>query len=343
MNALYPGGPPPNAAPSAASRSGPNQMTGPTDGEEYSDGHPANGGDANGSYPMFSSHGDFWNGPGGSAYQEQVRSALNEQGAIFGENVDASGLRVFTVGHLRPRAEEDAFDDEDGGPLSPYPPGGQHQPNQTQQGGEWGQPPPPTSYQPAESSSRPTTAPGFQSQQDQSFGGGAFARPATAGGNGPAAQQPSQNAGASNKKGSTPEVPPLAATVVGPLTGAGTSSFPIKNRNSIADGSSNAVASGSSTVSRPPGTLRVRRSTYVPGWSVAPRVLIVEDDAVVRKMSTKLLEVAGCTIDVAVDGVEAVNQMNLSRYDLVLMVSPVVLLFAVPCLFRWSDVGPPFV
>ena len=67
-------------------------------------------------------------------------------------------------------------------------------------------------------------------------------------------------------------------------------------------------------------TLRVRRSAYVPGWAVPPRVLLVEDDAVSRKLSSKFLQVFGCTIDVAVDGVGAVNKMNLEKYDLVLMV-----------------------
>jgi len=67
-------------------------------------------------------------------------------------------------------------------------------------------------------------------------------------------------------------------------------------------------------------TLRVRRSTYVPGWSVPPRVLLVEDDAVSRKLSSRFLQIFGCTIDVAVDGVGAVNKMNLEKYDLVLMV-----------------------
>ncbi|KAH9955243.1 hypothetical protein BC827DRAFT_884141 [Russula dissimulans] len=72
---------------------------------------------------------------------------------------------------------------------------------------------------------------------------------------------------------------------------------------------------------RPPSvqTLRVRRSAYVPGWAVPPRVLLVEDDAVSRKLSSKFLQVFGCTIDVAVDGVGAVNKMNLEKYDLVLM------------------------
>ncbi|KAH9991218.1 HSF-type DNA-binding-domain-containing protein [Russula compacta] len=65
--------------------------------------------------------------------------------------------------------------------------------------------------------------------------------------------------------------------------------------------------------------LRVRRTAYVPGWAVPPRVLLVEDDAVSRKLSSKFLQVFGCTIDVAVDGVGAVNKMNLEKYDLVLM------------------------
>ncbi|KAJ7935771.1 hypothetical protein B0H13DRAFT_2177272 [Mycena leptocephala] len=66
-------------------------------------------------------------------------------------------------------------------------------------------------------------------------------------------------------------------------------------------------------------TLRIRRSTFVPGWAVPPRVLLVDDDAVTRKLSSKFLQVFGCTTDVAVDGVDAVNKMNLERYDLVLM------------------------
>jgi len=69
-----------------------------------------------------------------------------------------------------------------------------------------------------------------------------------------------------------------------------------------------------------PQKLRVRRSTFVPGWAVPPRVLLVDDDAVSRKLSTKFLKVFGCTTDVAVDGISAVNKMNLEKYDLVLMV-----------------------
>ncbi|KAF8191532.1 HSF-type DNA-binding-domain-containing protein [Mycena galopus ATCC 62051] len=82
------------------------------------------------------------------------------------------------------------------------------------------------------------------------------------------------------------------------------------------------TSSGSGSSGSPPQekqTLRVRRSTFVPGWAVPPRVLLVDDDAVSRKLSSKFLQVFGCTIDVAVDGVGAVNKMNLEKYDLVLM------------------------
>ncbi|KAM6500042.1 CheY-like superfamily [Amanita muscaria] len=81
-------------------------------------------------------------------------------------------------------------------------------------------------------------------------------------------------------------------------------------------GPSSSSSASSSTTTR---KLRVRRSTFVPGWAVPPRVLLVDDDAVTRKLSSKFLQVFGCTIDVAVDGVGAVNKMNLEKYDLVLM------------------------
>ncbi|KAJ7063612.1 HSF-type DNA-binding-domain-containing protein [Mycena amicta] len=78
-------------------------------------------------------------------------------------------------------------------------------------------------------------------------------------------------------------------------------------------------STGSGSPPTPKQTLRVRRSTFVPGWAVPPRVLLVDDDAVSRKLSSKFLQVFGCAIDVAVDGVGAVNKMNLEKYDLVLM------------------------
>lgn len=98
--------------------------------------------------------------------------------------------------------------------------------------------------------------------------------------------------------------------------------LPLNNteENEIVNPSPTTANPPASFETRPPSVLRVRRSAYVPGWAVPPRVLLVEDDAVSRKLSSKFLQVFGCTIDVAVDGVGAVNKMNFEKYDLVLMV-----------------------
>lgn len=79
---------------------------------------------------------------------------------------------------------------------------------------------------------------------------------------------------------------------------------------------------GGPVASSPPkeGKLRIRRSTYVPAWAVPPRILLVEDDLVSRRLSSKFLQVSGCEIGVAVDGLGAVSKMELEKYDLVLMV-----------------------
>ena len=90
------------------------------------------------------------------------------------------------------------------------------------------------------------------------------------------------------------------------------SSVPLAGHDSHQEGSDSPSDGGSNM-------LRVRRSTYVPGWAVPPKVLVVDDDDVCRKLGSKFLQVFGCAIDVAVDGVTAVNKMNLEKYDLVLM------------------------
>jgi osomolarity two-component system, response regulator SKN7 len=92
--------------------------------------------------------------------------------------------------------------------------------------------------------------------------------------------------------------------------------MPTAQHQNSAGPSSSGGGSGTSSNNR----LRVRRKTYVPGWAVPPRVLLVEDDAVSRKLSSKFLQVLGVTADIAVDGDAAVKQMCLERYDLVLMV-----------------------
>ena len=64
----------------------------------------------------------------------------------------------------------------------------------------------------------------------------------------------------------------------------------------------------------------LRRKSNIPGWSIPPRVLLVDDDLIFRRLSTKLLQVAGCTIDVAADGLEAITKLGSGSYDIVLMV-----------------------
>lgn len=70
---------------------------------------------------------------------------------------------------------------------------------------------------------------------------------------------------------------------------------------------------------RPPHSVRVRRQTFVPGWAVPPKILLVDDDAVYRNMSSKFLQVFGCEADVAVDGLSALDKLNVEKYDLILM------------------------
>lgn len=81
-------------------------------------------------------------------------------------------------------------------------------------------------------------------------------------------------------------------------------------------GGQSSMAVRSALTSQP---LLVRRATYIPGWSVPPRVLLVEDDAVCRNLTTKFLQLFGCTIEVASDGVEAVNKMQSGVYDICMM------------------------
>ncbi|KDR69209.1 hypothetical protein GALMADRAFT_924624 [Galerina marginata CBS 339.88] len=110
--------------------------------------------------------------------------------------------------------------------------------------------------------------------------------------------------------------------------------------------SSGSTSMGSTAVSSEGSQkIRVRRSTFVPGWAVPPRVLLVDDDAVTRKLSSKFLKVFGCTTDVAVDGVSAVNKMNLEKYDLVLMdiVMPKLDGVSATNLIRKFDQGTPII
>lgn len=68
-----------------------------------------------------------------------------------------------------------------------------------------------------------------------------------------------------------------------------------------------------------PSTSSSSSSSQV-SWTVPPRILLVDDDSVYRDLSGKLLQIIGCTIDLAKDGVEALKKMGMEKYDLILMV-----------------------
>lgn len=65
--------------------------------------------------------------------------------------------------------------------------------------------------------------------------------------------------------------------------------------------------------------LKSQDATNIFKWTVPPQILLVDDDAVLRKLSSKFLQLFGCVIDMAFDGMDAVHKMNLKKYDLVLM------------------------
>ena len=64
--------------------------------------------------------------------------------------------------------------------------------------------------------------------------------------------------------------------------------------------------------------MSVSRSTS-PGARQRVRILVTDDQAVNRKLTMRQLEHLGFTVDVAANGVEALEAMTRARYDLVLM------------------------
>jgi len=96
---------------------------------------------------------------------------------------------------------------------------------------------------------------------------------------------------------------------------------------------------------RSPNSVRVRRQTFVPGWAVPPKILLVDDDAVYRNMSSKFLQVFGCEADVAVDGISALDKVNVEKYDLILMdvVMPNLDGIAATNMIRQFDMATPII
>ncbi|GBB89223.1 hypothetical protein RclHR1_01590028 [Rhizophagus clarus] len=115
----------------------------------------------------------------------------------------------------------------------------------------------------------------------------------------------------------------LTVLTVGHLTPRQSQSSSTPNLLPIAISSNNSNSSiphiDNTSPQRASNTMRVHRSTFVPAWSVPPKVLLVDDDAVYQNIGSKFLQVFGCAIDIAVDGISAVNKMNFEKYDLVLM------------------------
>lgn len=97
-------------------------------------------------------------------------------------------------------------------------------------------------------------------------------------------------------------------------------------RNGWGGGFDESAVGGQEQISPPSSSLLPPSSSNLTStgtWSTPPHILLVDDDAVSRKLSSKFLQVFGCAIDVAVDGVGAVDKMNsamgMGGYDLVLM------------------------
>lgn len=213
-------------------------------------------------------------------------SAMNLQNEESSRAMMHDGLQVYTVGHLMPR-------------------------NNTEEADNW-------NLDPSIASS-PTYNPVSRRLQNQTVIETAVAHQQLS-------QEPGQQErteaveGVENEEEERVMPTPLNDSVIVPRQ-----SSPVISSSTSSGAIPRTKRDPSTSITKGKNKLRVRRSTFVPGWTVSPRVLLVDDDAVSRKLGSKFLQVFGCTIDVAVDGVGAVNKMNLEKYDLVLMVSRISL------------------
>ncbi|KAG8915245.1 kinase-regulated stress-responsive transcription factor skn7 [Tulasnella sp. 417] len=127
--------------------------------------------------------------------------------------------------------------------------------------------------------------------------------------------------------------PFTTATAPAPAQAEAESTFPAKQEPSAQEGLSilssvpgpsaglaaNVTDNADPTVSSDAPLPQIAKGTPTPAWAVSPRVLLVDDDEVSRRLFSRFLQVLGCIVDVAVDGIGGVNKMNLETYDLVLM------------------------
>ncbi|KAK0549191.1 kinase-regulated stress-responsive transcription factor skn7 [Tilletia horrida] len=263
--------------------------------------HPPHFND-DGAGEIFNPNSVFGSGPATSSL-----AAAAASGGLDASQLEAAGLRVFTVGTLQPREDGggDPFTNLAGHNTNPIT-----DMNGKGDGGAAGPAPTPGSGASGGSNGTPSSS----AASTASPADGGLKRLV------PTLEELPKDMPRLDRRASL--FPPTAG---GP--GVGTTKSPTPEAESLLTiGNANGGGGGGGGESTPAGTttpggsfLRVRRSTYVPGWAVPPRVLLVDDDAVCRKLSSKFLQVFGCAIDVAVDGVNAVNKMNLEKYDLVLM------------------------
>ncbi|KAI7906030.1 uncharacterized protein BX663DRAFT_428245 [Cokeromyces recurvatus] len=54
-------------------------------------------------------------------------------------------------------------------------------------------------------------------------------------------------------------------------------------------------------------------------WATPPRILLVDDDAVYRDMCGRMLNMVGCSINLAKNGIEALHKLSHEKFDLILM------------------------
>ncbi len=68
-----------------------------------------------------------------------------------------------------------------------------------------------------------------------------------------------------------------------------------------------------------PGTLPVRPDSGKVDTFPGARILLVEDNSVNQMVATGMLQTAGCKVEVAANGLEALERLGRNRYELVLM------------------------
>ncbi|KAJ3335063.1 hypothetical protein HDU93_006580 [Gonapodya sp. JEL0774] len=111
--------------------------------------------------------------------------------------------------------------------------------------------------------------------------------------------------------------PPVAAGLGHHAGDTPGGTFPVADAVSTEPGAGN-TGNGGGTAGQ--GKVVGGAKKFEAPWFMAPRVLLVDDDAVCRMLSARLLQLFGCTFDLASDGSEALEFINLGRkYDIILM------------------------